>query len=168
MSISDFGFRISAHPSHPSEPQRHEEHREAQSPPARPRRNHEGTKTPRDSPSPPTTRRESPQITQMSTDVRSRSPGAGRGLRPSDGRKPPCRDSVSNPSVRPGVPPRRPALSESAGLASSHLEPLAKFRKTDLTGFQIACAAQTSFRVVLVGAPFRVREKSTEASVRGP
>ena len=44
-----------------------------------------------------------------------------RGFRPSDGRKPPCRDSVSNASVRPGAPPQRPALSESAGLATSHL-----------------------------------------------
>ena len=37
------------------EPQRHGATERAQSPPTRPRRNHEGTKTPRDSPSPPPT-----------------------------------------------------------------------------------------------------------------
>ena len=69
-------------------------------------------------------------------------------------------------------PPRSPAPAARAlGVRRPrpfYLDPHAKFRRTDLTGFQFACAAQRSIRVVLVGALFRVREKGTEASVGGP
>ena len=106
--MQDFGFRISTHP----------------------RRNHEDTKTLRNHEGhPPALWNAEAQRRRAHPPVPSRKDAAPspessamwRGLRPSDGRRPPGRDSVSNPSARPGVPPHRPALSESAGLATSHL-----------------------------------------------